>query len=58
MPILVVKAAVDKVVKELGMLKSATFYEALSKKVEELIKAAAENAKKAKRKTIRPEDLP
>jgi len=52
---LIVRSKVKKSVK--GMRFSGDFYNALDKKVEDVVKEAAVRAKKNKRATIRPHDL-
>ena len=54
---LVVTSKVKAVVKEAGMLCSATYIDALSDKVRELTMKAVENAKAAGRKTIKDSDI-
>lgn len=56
--ILVVASKVKKVIKETGLRSSPGYLEALSKKVEEMIKASAEKVKAdGKKKTLGAEDL-
>lgn len=56
--ILVVASKIKKVVKASGLRSSPGYLEALSKKVEELIKASTEKVKQdAKKKTLGAEDL-
>ncbi len=52
---LIVRSKVKSVVK--GMRFSGDFYDALDKKVEEIVKTASIRAKKNRRSTIRPHDL-
>lgn len=54
---LVVASKVKAVIKEEGMMCSASYIEAISDKVLELTKQAMENAKAAKRKTVKNSDL-
>ena len=53
--LVVVRSKIKEVAK--GMNVSGDFAEALSEKVEELIKDAVERAKENKRGTIKPRDL-
>ena len=56
--IFVVASKVKKVVKETGLRSSSGYLEALSKKVEELIKASTDRVKQeGKKKTLGAEDL-
>jgi len=56
--ILVVASKVKKLVKEQGLRSSPGYLEALSKKVEELVKSSAEKVKQeGKKKTLGAEDL-
>ncbi len=55
--VLVVTSKVKGVAKKLGVRTSAEFIEALSKKVEGLIKAAVVSAAADKRVTLKPVDL-
>ena len=56
--VLVVVSKVKKMVKEEGLRTSEGFIEALSKKVEEMVKNAVEKVKsEGKKKTLGAEDL-
>ena len=56
--VLVVVSKVKKMVKEQGLRTGEGFIEALSKKVEEMVKKAAEKVKQeGKKKTLGAEDL-
>ena len=56
--VLVVVSKIKKVVKEQGLRTGEGFIEALSKKVEELVKQAIEKVKsEGKKKTLGAEDL-
>ncbi len=56
--ILVISSKIKKFVKATsGLSTSAAVFEVLSKKVEDLCKAAIENAKNAKRKTLMDRDF-
>jgi N-methylhydantoinase B/oxoprolinase/acetone carboxylase alpha subunit len=56
--VLVVVSKVKKMVKEEGLRTSEEFIEALSKKVEEMVKNAVEKVKsEGKKKTLGSEDL-
>ncbi|OGS27876.1 MAG: hypothetical protein A2297_04660 [Elusimicrobia bacterium RIFOXYB2_FULL_48_7] len=56
--ILVVASKVKKLVKESGLRTSPSYLEALSKKVEEMVKVSTEKVKnEAKKKTLGSEDL-
>lgn len=56
--ILVVVSKVKKIVKEQGLRTGEGFIEALSKKVEEMVKNAVEKVKQeGKKKTLGAEDL-
>jgi len=55
---LVVASKVKALIKENGMMCSATYIDAISDKVLELTKQAMENTKAAKRKTVKDADLP
>jgi len=46
------KSKIQELAKKEGMRVSSSFYEALSKKVEELVKDAIKKAKQKKRKTL------
>ncbi|MCK4906581.1 MAG: hypothetical protein KAS64_03475 [Spirochaetes bacterium] len=54
---LVVTSKVKAVIKEAGLLCSATYIGAISDKVRELTLQAVENAKNSKRKTVKDTDL-
>lgn len=54
---LVVASKVKAVIKEAGMMCSASYIEAISDKVLEMTQQAMENAKAAKRKTVKDADL-
>ena len=54
---LVVGSKVKEFVKEKGLNSSGSLGEALSKKVEEILTAAAKRTEANGRKTMRPEDL-
>ncbi|OGS21531.1 MAG: hypothetical protein A2252_07235 [Elusimicrobia bacterium RIFOXYA2_FULL_39_19] len=56
--ILVVASKIKKVVKETGLRSGSDYIEALSKRVEEMIKASTEKVKtEGKKKTLGAEDL-
>ena len=56
--ILVVASKIKKVVKESGLRSSPGYMDALSKKVEDMIKASTEKVKtEGKKKTLGAEDL-
>ncbi|MDI6641896.1 MAG: hypothetical protein QME68_06260 [Elusimicrobiota bacterium] len=56
--ILVVASKVKKLIKEQGLRSSPGYLEALSKKVEELVKSSADKVKQeGKKKTLGAEDL-
>jgi len=56
--ILVVASKVKKVIKEQGLRTSPDYLDALSKKVEEMVKASTEKVKaEGKKKTLGAEDL-
>jgi len=53
--LLIYKSKVQELAKKEGFRVSARFYEALNRKVEEIIKEAIEKAKSRKRKTLTDE---
>jgi histone H3/H4 len=54
---LCVKAEVARAVKKAGLRASGGIYDALDKKIEELLMAAAERAKTSHRSTVMPQDI-
>jgi histone H3/H4 len=55
--ILIVTSKVKNYIKEAGMNTAASVAEALSEKVRQVCDEAMENARKAKRKTVRDTDI-
>lgn len=55
--ILIVTSKVKSYIKEAGMNTAASVAEALSEKVRKVCDDAVENARKAKRKTVRDTDI-